>query len=51
MPQMMPLWWEILMIMFIISMITFSIMIYHNKKITFKSFNTQYIKKSNLWMW
>nr|QZI85941.1 ATP synthase F0 subunit 8 [Eocanthecona furcellata] len=52
MPQMAPLWWEILFIVFIMTFLTFSIMIYFNKKNSTmsKTLSSKSIKNLN-WMW
>nr|AVJ52276.1 ATP synthase F0 subunit 8 [Eurygaster testudinaria] len=52
MPQMAPLYWEILFFMFIMSLIMMSIMIYHLPKIStsIKNIQGQGIKQIN-WKW
>nr|YP_010222631.1 ATP synthase F0 subunit 8 [Poecilocoris druraei]AVJ52290.1 ATP synthase F0 subunit 8 [Poecilocoris druraei]QXJ42684.1 ATP synthase F0 subunit 8 [Poecilocoris druraei]UCC46094.1 ATP synthase F0 subunit 8 [Poecilocoris druraei] len=52
MPQMAPLYWEILFIMFIISMVIMSMIIFHYPKIytNKNSYNNPTIKNIN-WKW
>nr|YP_009485685.1 ATP synthase F0 subunit 8 [Carbula sinica]AVZ00821.1 ATP synthase F0 subunit 8 [Carbula sinica] len=52
MPQMAPLWWEMLFIMFILTFILMNIMIYFNMKISQKFYKNNYnsIKQFN-WKW
>nr|YP_009643379.1 ATP synthase F0 subunit 8 [Pyrrhopeplus posthumus]APO08796.1 ATP synthase F0 subunit 8 [Pyrrhopeplus posthumus] len=51
MPQMSPLWWELLNIMTTSMMILTSIMIYHNKLNNPKSNNKTYTKNKLPWKW
>nr|YP_009485763.1 ATP synthase F0 subunit 8 [Urostylis flavoannulata]AVZ00899.1 ATP synthase F0 subunit 8 [Urostylis flavoannulata] len=51
MPQMMPLWWETLMTFFIITMLMFSIIIYHNKSFSNKIKKYQKDNNQHNWMW
>nr|DAZ87576.1 TPA_asm: ATP synthase F0 subunit 8 [Stiretrus anchorago] len=52
MPQMSPLWWEILFMIFIISYLLFNILIYFNKKNLLIIKDNKFKKINNLnWMW
>nr|YP_010736650.1 ATP synthase F0 subunit 8 [Cobbenicoris guangxiensis]WEM32408.1 ATP synthase F0 subunit 8 [Cobbenicoris guangxiensis] len=51
MPQMMPMWWEMLLLMFITIMLSLCIMIYHNKKYNNDSKIYKVIYKQMHWTW
>nr|YP_010736663.1 ATP synthase F0 subunit 8 [Tessaromerus quadriarticulatus]WEM32421.1 ATP synthase F0 subunit 8 [Tessaromerus quadriarticulatus] len=51
MPQMMPLWWETLMMFFIMIMSMFYINLYHNKNIKNKLMNFQKMNNEKNWKW
>nr|YP_010999375.1 ATP synthase F0 subunit 8 [Arma koreana]WPM93260.1 ATP synthase F0 subunit 8 [Arma koreana] len=52
MPQMSPLWWEVLFIIFVMTYFMFNIMIYFNKKNSLINKNSKNNKTNNLnWMW
>nr|YP_009654891.1 ATP synthase F0 subunit 8 [Eocanthecona thomsoni]QCI09868.1 ATP synthase F0 subunit 8 [Eocanthecona thomsoni] len=52
MPQMSPLWWEVLFMMFIFTFMLFNIMIYFTNKNMMINKMTYYKKIKNLtWMW
>nr|YP_009465594.1 ATP synthase F0 subunit 8 [Eurydema maracandica]AUZ97275.1 ATP synthase F0 subunit 8 [Eurydema maracandica] len=52
MPQMAPLWWEILFIMFMITFMMFNIMIYFNSSKNINKKNSLNKKSLQLnWMW
>nr|YP_010582912.1 ATP synthase F0 subunit 8 [Aguriahana triangularis]UGN61332.1 ATP synthase F0 subunit 8 [Aguriahana triangularis] len=50
MPQMSPMWWTMLMIMFISSFIMCLYLMYFNTTKFFK-FNKKFTKKNLAWMW
>nr|AFI54841.1 ATP synthase F0 subunit 8 [Poecilocoris nepalensis] len=52
MPQMAPLYWEILFIMFIMSLMTLSMIIFHYPKITIDKSKSKLLKINNInWKW
>nr|ASY97600.1 ATP synthase F0 subunit 8 [Pyrrhocoris tibialis]UEP16596.1 ATP synthase F0 subunit 8 [Pyrrhocoris tibialis] len=51
MPQMSPLWWEMLYILTTSMMIMTSIIIYHNKTINSKNNPMKYNLKTPSWKW
>nr|AVJ52302.1 ATP synthase F0 subunit 8 [Urolabida menghaiensis] len=51
MPQMMPLWWEILMMFFLITMFSFCVTIYHNKEIKIKKTLNMKNYIQHIWKW
>nr|YP_010310377.1 ATP synthase F0 subunit 8 [Camptopus lateralis]UMY75912.1 ATP synthase F0 subunit 8 [Camptopus lateralis] len=52
MPQMSPLWWEILFILFILSFIMMNTIIYYNKNIKLiKTDNNKLVNKELKWKW
>nr|WGH58932.1 ATP synthase F0 subunit 8 [Chelurotropella siamensis] len=52
MPQMMPMWWEILMLMFITMMMLFMMILYHNNLIKMNKIMkcTKFYNQMN-WKW
>nr|YP_010222644.1 ATP synthase F0 subunit 8 [Sastragala esakii]UCC46107.1 ATP synthase F0 subunit 8 [Sastragala esakii] len=52
MPQMSPMWWEILFIEFMLLLMIMLIMIYHNKKMmNNKSHSLNNVYKQMIWKW
>nr|YP_007374667.1 ATP synthase F0 subunit 8 [Urochela quadrinotata]AFI54776.1 ATP synthase F0 subunit 8 [Urochela quadrinotata] len=51
MPQMSPMWWEIMMLIFIFMMMIFSIGVFHNKFNNTKTNSYMLLKKNMNWMW
>nr|AWN56302.1 ATP synthase F0 subunit 8 [Neomegalotomus parvus] len=51
MPQMAPLWWELLFIMFIIMFMLMNMIIYYNKNITINNKKNCINYKNYNWKW
>nr|QWX95529.1 ATP synthase subunit 8 [Latimbus concolor] len=51
MPQMAPLWWEILFLLFIMNFMMMSTIIYHNKMYSPKQMKMKYKINQFKWKW
>lgn len=51
MPQIIPIWWEILIIAFILTRIFFIIIIYHNKSLKIKIRRFKKPNNNKIWLW
>nr|YP_010736676.1 ATP synthase F0 subunit 8 [Urochelellus acutihumeralis]WEM32434.1 ATP synthase F0 subunit 8 [Urochelellus acutihumeralis] len=51
MPQMMPMWWEMLMMTFLLSMMSFQINIYHYKTMSKSKNKFQSKNMQPTWKW